>query len=137
MHFRERRRFFLFSSTGYHSVPWPKKNERQRGGRRRGRHNHGSLGAVEVAGVEGGVDRGGAGIVEVISAGDGEVFIEGGVTPLTLEDQGERSNLQNEMEGAEEESWNGDGSREGERGASQRERFGNGERRCSVVESRG
>ena len=34
---------------------------------------------------------------KVICAGDGKVFAERRVTPLTLEDEGERANLQNEM----------------------------------------
>ena len=39
--------------------------------------------------------------MEANFAGVGQVFIEGGVTTLMREDQGERSNLQNELEGAE------------------------------------
>ncbi len=40
---------------------------------------------------------GATGVVAAISAGNGEMFIEGSVTSLTLEDQGERANIQNEM----------------------------------------
>ena len=36
-----------------------------------------------------------AGVPEVNSGETGEVFIEGTVTPLTVEDQGERANIQN------------------------------------------
>ncbi len=48
---------------------------------------------VEVEGATGAQ----ADVREGHSAGDGEVFIEGSVTPLTLEDQGERANIQNEI----------------------------------------
>ncbi len=37
--------------------------------------------------------------LDLISAADGELFIEGGVTSLTLEYQGERANLQNGIDG--------------------------------------
>ncbi len=54
----------------------------------------------EQVGKDGGEDEGATGaqadVPEAISGGNGEVFIEGSVTPLTLEDQGERANIQNE-----------------------------------------
>ena len=54
----------------------------------------------EQDGKEGVEDEGATGaqadVPEAISGGNGEVFIEGSVTPLTLEDQGERANIQNE-----------------------------------------
>ncbi len=54
----------------------------------------------EQDGKEGGEDEGAMGaqadVPEAISGGNGEVFIEGSVTPLTLDNQGERANIQNE-----------------------------------------
>ena len=50
---------------------------------------------VEVEGATGAQ----ADVREGHSAGNGEVFIEGSVTPLTLEDQGERANIQNGIGG--------------------------------------
>ncbi len=38
---------------------------------------------------------------EVITGENGEVFMEGSVTPLTFEDQGERANIQNEIGGGQ------------------------------------
>ncbi len=55
--------------------------------------------AVSVAPLERVEDGGGMGaqadVPEAVSGDDGEVFMEGSVTPLTLEDQGERANIQN------------------------------------------
>ncbi len=55
----------------------------------------------EQDGKDGVEDEGGtrtqAEVREGTSAGNGEVFIEGSVTPLTVEDQGERANIQNEI----------------------------------------
>ena len=55
----------------------------------------------ELDGKEGVEDEGAtaahADMSERISGGNGEVFIEGHVTSLTLEDQGERANIQNEI----------------------------------------
>ncbi len=51
--------------------------------------------AVAVAPLERVEDGGGTGVAEAIPAGNGEVFIAGDVTPLTLDNQGERANIQN------------------------------------------
>ncbi len=59
----------------------------------------------EQDGKEGVEDEGGTGaradVAEAISGGNGEVFIEGSFTPLTLEDQGERANIQNGIGGGQ------------------------------------
>ncbi len=59
----------------------------------------GELSQMTNAGSGETVDDHGAGVVEAISAGDSEVFIEGGVTVLTLDNQGERANIQNGISG--------------------------------------
>ncbi len=51
----------------------------------------------EQDGKKGVEDEGATGVAEVNSAGDGEVLIAGDVTPLTLDNQGERANIQNEI----------------------------------------
>ncbi len=59
----------------------------------------------EQDGKDGVVDEGGTGaqaeVREGASAGDGEVFIEGSVTTLTLDNQGERANIQNGIGGGQ------------------------------------